>query len=156
MAKSKLAGQPKVEEKPKPSETKPKTRKSSKTEKVVKGKETKPSVVKEQPKQVLEKKMTIKDQYIEKAKKLGPEPSDGIRIGFTFHDGKRLIRKFNPKSKGNDLKVFIAACDQMFDKDGNPLGFTLQQNLGPKLELDQSLQKQGISKSVMFSVVLDD
>ena len=108
---------------------------------------------KEKPKQPA---VSPKENYKAKAKKLPPEPANGLRIGFTFHDGKRLVRKFAPNTKGEDLKTLIQAEDNMFNPDGTPIGFSLQQTLGPMLDLNKTLEAQGIKKSAMFSVVLDD
>ena len=97
-----------------------------------------------------------KDDFKKALNNLGPEPATGVRIGFTFHDGKRVVRKFAPTTKGKALQTFIAGQDNMFDEGGKPLGFSLQQTIGPELDLNVSLKDQGINKSAMFSVVLDD
>ena len=101
-------------------------------------------------------KGSVKDEYKRLASKLPPEPANGVRIGFTFHDGKRITRKFDKSTKGEALKIFIQAEDNMFNPDGTAIGFSLQQTLGPQLDLKKTLEQQGIKKSAMFSVVLDD
>jgi hypothetical protein len=97
-----------------------------------------------------------KDRYKRELEKLGPEPETGVKIGFTFQDGKRINRKFAPTTKGQALQTFIAGQDCMFNEDGTPIGFSLHQTIGPILDLNASLRRQGINKSAMFSVVLDD
>ena len=121
-------------------------------EKEAASKRTKPA----EPAKPSKPKGSVKDEYKRLAGKLPPESANGLRIGFTFHDGKRIVRKFDKNTKGEALKVFIQAEDNMFNPDGTPIGFSLQQTLGPQLDLNKTLEQQGIKKSAMFSVVLDD
>ena len=144
--------------KPKEEKREPVKPKEEKRE-AVKPKEEKKAPVK--PKEEKREKapraaLSPKEEILEKAKSLKPEPADGVCIAFAFPDGKRIRRRFALNTKGSDVKTFIASQETMFTPDNKPIGFTLQQTLGPELKLNSSLESQGITKNTMFSVVFDD
>ena len=93
------------------------------------------------------------EELIQKAHAVEEEPDNGLRVGFTFKDGKRIIHKFSLETLGEYIKSFIQVKCNMFNSDNSPIEISLKQAFGPELDLKKSLKEQGIMKSIMLTVI---
>ena len=84
----------------------------------------------------------------EKAAQLPPEPADGIVLAVLLPTQKRITRKFDKSEKGENLKVWVAATEDIV-KD-----FELQLPAGAVLDEEKTFDEQGIKNRSLFNVVM--
>jgi hypothetical protein len=92
-----------------------------------------------------------------RADQLPPEPENGVTIAICLPDLKRVTRKFGAEEKGENVFVFVAKEDQMFDENWRPRKFELAMGGpgSPNLDRTRTLGQQGINRRSLLRVVLD-
>ena len=75
------------------------------------------------------------------AEYIGEEPSEGIKLFIRMPSNKHINRIFDPEDPGSNIYTFIAAQDEMFDKDFRPKKFELE-----------SIQMQGRNIKIVLAV----
>ena len=116
--------------------------------------EAREKMEREQAAQQANQRQARRREMQERAKRLPPEPADGVQIAFNMPSKARIMRKFDKTRPCEDLFVFVEAADEMFDENDEPREYVLAQ--GPStLVREKTLEEQGITRRTLVNVVLD-
>lgn len=97
-----------------------------------------------------------KDQIFKLAQELAEPSSNSVQIAIMMPSRKRIIRKFSKNSPADDVYIFTAAQEELFDEDSVPIQFELVLSYGGTLKKGKTLEDQGITTSTLFNVITLD
>ncbi|OHS95846.1 hypothetical protein TRFO_38005 [Tritrichomonas foetus] len=83
---------------------------------------------------------------------LQPEPTNGIRIAVQLPSGERKMRKFDKNTLGEDVFFWIANNDELFNEDGKPKRYYIQ-NADRKFDVNLTLEEQGIIRATLLNII---
>jgi hypothetical protein len=112
-------------------------------------------LAKEQQKQQQENKAKLieRETILTLVETLEPEPEEGCEVKVVLPQGRIVSRKFAVNVNGNDVYLWVASQEEMFDGQKFPIPFRLAFGVQTVLERLETLEGQKISRRVQFRVL---